>query len=159
MSVFDLALPWWQMVLRAVVVYVVLLVMVRVSGKRSVGQFTPFDMILLILLGNAVQNSLIGADVSLAGGLLLAGTLIALNYLVGSLAARFPRFHALVEGRPVQVITDGEVDHARLRREQFSDADIAEALRRNGVASRGQVRHAWIENDGTITMVMRRSEQ
>ena len=89
----------------------------------------------------------------------LAGTLIALNYLVGSLAARFPRFHALVEGRPVQVITDGEVDHARLRREQFSDADIEEALRRNGVTARGQVRHAWIENDGTITMVLRRSAE
>jgi len=158
MSVFDLALPWWQMVLRALAVYVVLLVMVRLSGKRSVGQFTPFDMILLILLGNAVQNSLIGEDTSPAGGLLLAGPLIALNFFVGTLAARYPRFHDLVEGRPVQVVNDGKIDLARLRSEAVSIADIEEALRRNGLESREQVRHAWIENDGSITIIRRREE-
>lgn len=158
MHLFELAMPWWEFVLRAVVVYVLLLVMVRVSGKRSVGQFTPFDMILLILLGTAVQNSLIGKDISLVGGLLLAGSLIAMNFAVGWVAARSRRFHALVEGRAVQVITDGQLDHERLRRESVSEIDLEEALRRNGLESVSQVRSGWIESDGHITLVEKRRD-
>ena len=115
MDLFDLAMPWWEFVLRALAVYVALLVMVRLSGKRSVGQFTPFDMILLILLGTAVQNSLIGEDVSLVGGLLLAATLIALNHAVGWVTARSRRIHGQLEGRAVNLIEDGELDKERLR--------------------------------------------
>src|SRR5687767_9430765 len=82
-DLFDLAMPWWEFVLRAAIVYVVVLAMVRLSGKRTLGQFTPFDMLLLVLLGNAVQNALLGSDQSVGGGLLLAGTLITLNWLAG----------------------------------------------------------------------------
>jgi uncharacterized membrane protein YcaP (DUF421 family) len=158
MHLFDLAMPWWHFVVRALIVYVVLLTMVRLSGKRSVGQFTPFDMILLILLGNAVQNALLGEDTSVGGGLLLAGTLIAVNYAVGQFAARFPAFHAFVEGRPVKVIEDGHVDVPCLRREAVSAADIDEALRRNGLEHRSQVHVAWLENDGTITIIPRENK-
>ena len=66
-DLFTLAMPWWEFVLRAVVVYIVLLALIRVSGKRSMGQFTPFDMLLVVLLGNAVQNALLGEDHSLLG--------------------------------------------------------------------------------------------
>jgi uncharacterized membrane protein YcaP (DUF421 family) len=155
MPVFNLAMPWWHFVLRALIVYVVLLVMVRLSGKRSVGQFTPFDMILLILLGNAVQNALLGEDTSVGGGLLLAGTLISFNYVVGQLAARFPGFHAFVEGKPVRLIEEGRVDTSRLRQEAVSRADIDEALRRNGLEHCDQVHVAWLENDGSITIIPR----
>ncbi len=119
--------------LRALAVYAALLVMVRLSGKRSVGQFTPFDMILLILLGTAVQNSLIGEDVSLLGGLLLAATLIAMNHAVGWITARSRRVHGLVEGRAVQIIEDGVLDKDKLRDEGVSEMDLAEALRRAGL--------------------------
>ncbi len=158
MELFDLAMPWWHFVIRAIIVYVVLLAMVRVSGKRAVGQFTPFDMILLILLGNAVQNALLGKDTSVGGGLLLAGTLIALNYGVGQLAAHFPAFHAFVEGKPVKVIEDGHVDVPSLRREAVSAADIDEALRRNGLDRREQVHVAWLETDGTITIIPKKEK-
>ena len=153
MDLFDLAMPWWEFVLRAVAVYVALLVMVRLSGKRSVGQFTPFDMILLILLGTAVQNSLIGEDVSLVGGLLLAATLISLNHAVGWVTARSRRIHGLLEGRAVKLIEDGVLDKERLRKEGVSEMDLEEALRRAGMEHVSEVRRGWLETDGHITLI------
>ena len=87
-EMLHLAMPWWLFMLRACVVYFVLLAMIRASGKRTMGQFTPFDMLLVVLLGNAVQNALLGEDTSVAGGLLLAVTLISLNWIVGFVSAR-----------------------------------------------------------------------
>ena len=152
-SLFELGMPWWEFVLRALVVYGALLLLVRLSGKRSVGQFTPFDMVLLILLGNAVQNSLIGRDVSLVGGLLLAATLIALNYVVGWLAARSRRFDRVVEGKPVRIICDGVLDQEMLRSEGVTEGDVMEALRHNGLDDLADVRSGWIEQDGQISIV------
>jgi len=146
-------MPWWEFVLRALVVYAALLVMVRLSGKRSVGQFTPFDMILLILLGTAVQNSLIGKDVSLLGGLLLAGVLIAMNHVVGWVTARSRRIHGLVEGRAVRIIEDGVLDKDQLLREGMSEMDLEEALRRAGLEHVSEVRRGWLETDGHITLI------
>ena len=146
-------MPWWEFILRALVVYVVLLVMLRFSGKRSVGQFTPFDMILLILLGTAVQNSLIGDDISLLGGLLLAGTLIAVNHAVGWVTARSRRMHGLMEGRAVKIIDDGVLDKDRLRKEGVSEMDLDEALRRSGLEHVSEVRRGWLETDGHITLI------
>ncbi len=153
MQLFELAMPWWEFVLRALAVYVALLVMVRLSGKRSVGQFTPFDMILLILLGTAVQNSLIGEDVSLVGGLLLAATLITLNHAVGWVTARSRRIHGLLEGRAVKLIEDGVLDKERLRKEGVSEMDLEEALRRAGMEHVSEVRRGWLETDGHITLI------
>jgi len=90
-GMFDLAMPWWAFVLRACIVYFILLALIRASGKRTMGQFTPFDMLLVVLLGNAVQNALLGQDTSVGGGLLLATTLLALNWLVGLVSARSAR--------------------------------------------------------------------
>lgn len=153
MNVFGLAMPWWEFILRAVAVYVGLLVMVRMTGKRAVGQYTPFDMILLILLGNAVQNSLIGDDVSLLGGLILAATLIVMNYVLGWLAARNRWVHRLVEGKAVKVAENGRVDYRRLRKEAVSHADFEEAVRRAGLSSQADIADAWIETDGSITII------
>jgi uncharacterized membrane protein YcaP (DUF421 family) len=155
-DLFQLAMPWWEFLLRALAVYFVLLLLVRLSGKRSVGQFTPFDMVLLILLGNAVQNSLIGSDVSLLGGLLLAAMLIALNYAVGWLAARSKRFDRFVEGKPVQIIANGQLDRDALVREGVTEGDVMEALRHNGLDDLADVRSGWIEQDGEITIVPER---
>ena len=155
-GLFELSMPWWEFVLRAVVVYVVLLALVRLTGKRAVAQTTPFDMILLVLLGTAVQNSLIGEDVSLVGGLILAATLIALNHAVGWITARWRRMHSVVEGDPVLVARDGEVLHRVLRRENVSPADFDEAMRRNGITEHDEIECAWLESDGTVTLRKRR---
>jgi uncharacterized membrane protein YcaP (DUF421 family) len=148
-------LPVAELILRASAVYLTLLLMVRVTGKRSVGQFTPFDMITLVLLGTAVQNSLIGDDLSLGGGLVLAATLIALNYGVGWLTTRSRRLHALVEGEQVLLACKGKIFEARLRRECVSRADFELAMRRRGMLHESQIGCAWLEIDGRITVLPR----
>lgn len=150
---FDLAMPWWEFVLRAVIVYVVILVLVRMSGKRTVGQFTPFDMILLVLLGTAVQNSLIGEDVSLLGGLILAATLIGLNYLVGFVTSRSRRADRLIEGAPVVLARDGKLFERVLKKELVSAADFDEAMRQSGCGELEKVKLALLETNGQITII------
>jgi uncharacterized membrane protein YcaP (DUF421 family) len=151
-EMFELAMPWWEFVLRASIVYFILLVMIRVSGKRTMGQFTPFDMLLVVLLGNAVQNALLGKDTSVGGGLLLAATLIALNWIVGLVSARSPRVEAIIEGSPVLLARDGKVYRDVLRRELISRADFDKALREAGCTEVDEIRSAVLETNGHITI-------
>lgn len=152
-DMFALAMPWWEFILRAVVVYVVVLTMVRVAGKRALGQFTPFDMLLLILLGNAVQNALLGQDTSLGGGLILAATLIVLNYFVGWVTTRSPAVERVIDGEPVVLARHGQVLHRVLQRELVSKADFARAMRDAGCENIDEVDLALLEINGHITFL------
>lgn len=154
-DLFELAIPWWEFVLRAVVVYAVLLAMLRLSGKRTAGQFTPFDLLVIVLLGTAVQNSLISDDVSLLGGLILAATLVTCNWLVGFVTARSTRLDRVVEGSPVMLARDGELFEGVVRRQNISRSDVEEALRDNGLADLSEAALVTLEVDGTITVVPR----
>src|SRR2546426_7234501 len=104
---WNIAVPWWELVARGVVVYVFLLVLLRISGKRQVGQLAPFDLVLLLVLSNAVQNSMNAGDNSLVGGLVSATTLVGLNLLVGLATYRSKRLEAIIEGRPQVLVHDG----------------------------------------------------
>lgn len=157
-DLFELSMPWWEFVLRAAVVYVVLLTLVRLSGKRTMGQFTPFDMLLVVLLGTAVQNSLIGEDTSLGGGLLLAAVLIFFNWIVAFVTSRSQRAERLVEGVPVVLARDGQLFRSVLKREMVSCDDFDEALRCNGEMTLADVRIALLETNGTISVVKRDSD-
>ena len=152
-DLFELSMPWWEFVLRAVAVYVVLLALIRLSGKRTMGQFTPFDMLLIVLLGTAVQNSLIGEDVSLLGGLLLAAVLIALNWCVALVTSRSARAERLIEGVPVVIARNGKLFERVLRRELISTDDFEEALRMNNVEDVSEVEIALLETNGSISVV------
>jgi uncharacterized membrane protein YcaP (DUF421 family) len=121
--------PWWHFVLRACAIYALVMVLVRVSGKRAVGQFTPFDLVLLILIGNAVQNGINGGDNSLTGAAIMATTLIALNYAVAYVTSRNRKVEKFVEGVPVLLARDGQLFEAVLRRELVSREDFREASR------------------------------
>jgi uncharacterized membrane protein YcaP (DUF421 family) len=154
-ELFDLSLPWWQFVLRAVVVYLGVMVLVRVSGKRAVGQFTPFDLVLLILIGNAVQNGMNGGDNSLTGALILAVCLIALNYAVAWLTARHPRVRRFVEGNPVELARDGRIFHDVLKRELVSKSDFREAMREVGCDEVEHIKLAMLETNGRISILAR----
>ena len=154
-ELFTLTLPWWQFVLRAVAVYVLVIVLIRVSGKRAVGQFTPFDLVLLILIGNAVQNGMNGGDNSLTGALILAVSLIVLNYAVAQVTARYSSVRKIVEGVPVLIARNGVVFHHVLRREHVSHADFKEALRQVEHGQVSRIHYAVLETNGKITFVMR----
>ncbi|KRA54096.1 hypothetical protein ASD77_05575 [Pseudoxanthomonas sp. Root65] len=155
-SLFELGMPWWEFVLRAVAVYVVVLVMVRLSGKRTVGQFTPFDLLVVVLLGTAVQNSLIGEDTSLLGGLILAATLLGLNWGVGKLSSRSRRFDEVVEGKPVILVRHGHLFRDELARQSLSEHDFAIARRSAGYATLGEIALAVLESSGEITFIRRK---
>ncbi len=153
-DVLSLSAPWWQFVLRAVAIYLLVMLLVRVSGKRAVGQFTPFDLVLLILIGNAVQNGLNGGDNSLTGAALLAVCLIALNYGVAFVAARSPRARRWIEGEPVVLARDGKVFRDVLRRELVSNADFLEAMREAGCSEIERIRVATLETNGRISLLL-----
>src|SRR5437764_9241475 len=101
---WNIAVPWWELVVRSTVVYVALLVLLRVTGKRQVGQLAPFDLVLLLVLSNSVQNAMNGGDNSLVGGILSAVVLIGLNSCIGYITYRSKKMEELIEGRPQVLI-------------------------------------------------------
>src|SRR3974390_1942242 len=106
---WNVAVPLWELVVRAIVVYAFMLILLRITGKRQVGQLAPFDLVLLLVLSNAVQNSMNGGDNSLVGGLLSALTLVLLNLLVGLLTYKNKKLEGLIEGRPQVLIHNGRL--------------------------------------------------
>jgi uncharacterized membrane protein YcaP (DUF421 family) len=146
-------------VVRAVVVYVFLLVLLRITGKRQVGQLAPFDLVLLLVLSNAVQNSMNAGDNSLTGGLVSAATLVGLNFLVGYITHRSKKLEALVEGRPEVLIHNGKVFERVMARVQLTHHELMAAIRQNGCACIDDVHLAVIENNGAISVVSRQPSQ
>ena len=151
----NLAVPWWELILRSAIVYAALLLILRVTGKRQVGQLAPFDLVLLLVLSNAVQNSMNGGDNSLIGGLISACTLIALNYAVGEAAFRSKRLEAIIEGRPVIVVHNGRVFEDVLAHVQLTHHELLSALRQSGCACIDDVQSAILENNGAISVIRR----
>ena len=155
-ELFDLKIPWWEIVLRASVVYFVLLALLRLSGKRTVGQFTPFDLLVLVLLGDAVQGSMIAGDQSLQGGLILTATLLGWNRVVGYVTARSEPVAKVVEGKADILARNGEVFHEAMKSADLTLDDLEEAMRDHSVPSINKIRLAVLEKDGTITVLPRK---
>jgi uncharacterized membrane protein YcaP (DUF421 family) len=153
---FDMDLPWWEFIVRGVAVYAVLLVMVRVSGRRTIGQFTPFDLLVVLLLSEAVSNSLSGGDDSLAGGLIIAATLILLNMLVALLSSRSRRLSAVFDGTPVLLGRDGQFFDKVVKGCRIAEADLEQALRQAD-CPRHDMQCAFLEADGEITIQKKKS--
>jgi len=153
---FDMQLPWWEFVVRAGVVYLALLAMVRLTGKRTVGQFTPFDLVVVLLLSEAVSGSIAGQDESLTGGLIAAATLLLLNVLIAYASSRSKRFDTLVEGNPVLVGRDGVIYEDVLKRQRVTRADFDKALREADCELR-DMRLAILEADGIINIMKKPS--
>jgi uncharacterized membrane protein YcaP (DUF421 family) len=148
----NMSLNWWDFVIRAVVVYAFVLLFLRLTGKRQMGQLAPFDLVLLLLISNTVQNSMNGGDNSLVGGLVSAATLLMLNFFIGKLTYRNKALAGLVEGRPEVIIHDGHVYANVLKSEKISYADLESALRQAGCNTVKEVHFAILENNGNITV-------
>jgi uncharacterized membrane protein YcaP (DUF421 family) len=140
-----------EIVLRTAVVYLVVLLGVRLSGKREVGQMTPFDLVLLLLLSNSVQNAMTGPDTSVAGGVAAAVTLLLLNFGVGGVAGTNRRFRKLVEGQPSLLVHDGKIITDHMKKEHVSMDELQRALREHGISSCNDVALAVLEVDGAIS--------
>jgi uncharacterized membrane protein YcaP (DUF421 family) len=142
-----------EIALRTGVIYLLVLVGIRISGKREVGQMTPFDLTLLLLLSNSVQNAMTGPDTSLAGGAVAASTLLLLNYLVGEVSGVNRRFRKYVQGEPSLLVHDGRVIQAHMAREHVSMDELQRALREHGVATCQEAALAVLEVDGSISVL------
>lgn len=148
-SVADLV----DLVLRAVIVYVVLLVGIRLTGKREVGQMTPFDLVLLLLISNAVQNAMIGPYNALTAGLVAAVTLLVVNRATSLLVFKSRKWRRRIEGSATLLIFDGEVNAEGLRREGIPVEALRAALREHGIEKISQVHMATLEVDGNISVI------
>jgi uncharacterized membrane protein YcaP (DUF421 family) len=138
-------------VLRTAVIYIVVLLGVRLSGKREVGQMTPFDLTLLLLLSNSVQNAMTGSDTSLSGGVIAAATLLILNYFIAEVSGGNRRFRKLVQGQPSLLIHDGQVITPHMAKEHVSMDELERSLREHGISSYHDVALAVLEVDGSIS--------
>ena len=140
-----------QIVLRTGVIYLLVLMGVRLSGKREVGQMTPFDLTLLLLLSNSVQNAMTGPDTSLMGGAVAAGTLPILNYLIAEVSGANRRFRRVIQGQPTLLVHDGKTIESHMAKEHVSMDELQRALREHGINSTDQVALAVLEVDGAIS--------
>ena len=140
-----------DIVVRTGVIYLLVLIGVRLSGKREVGQMTPFDLTLLLLLSNSVQNAMTGPDTSLMGGAIAACTLLMLNYLLAEMSGANRRFRKLVQGQPSLLVHDGKVIETHMAKEHVSMDELHRALREHGINSVDQVALSVLEVDGSIS--------
>lgn len=149
----HLGTPAWGIVVRSLVVYVALFAGLRLMGKRELGQMTVFDLVVILLIANAVQNAMVGPDTSLPGGLIAAAVLLVANRLVAMLRLRSEFWGRLLEGTPTVLVHDGQYLDANLRKEAIDRDEIDTAIREHGMDSVAAVKLAVLEIDGTISIV------
>ena len=149
---------WWHFILRAAVVYFMVLIFIRFSGKRQVGQMTPFDLVLFLLISNAVQNSMNGGDNSITAGAILAATLILTSGAVGWATRRNRKLEKLIDGEAEILIHNGKLRPHALERAGLTQHDLLAALREADCAAIHDVHTAILETNGRITVLTRKGQ-
>jgi uncharacterized membrane protein YcaP (DUF421 family) len=151
--VFSMATDWFEIVIRSALVYGGVVFGLRLMGKRELGQMTVFDLVVVLLIANAVQNAMTGPDFSVQGGLIAAAVLLVLNRGLASLRLHSTLWGRLLEGMPTVLVQDGQFLEPRLRKEGLERAQIEMAIREHGIDSVKDVRLAVLETDGSISVV------
>jgi len=146
-------IPVWEKIFRSIIIYLFILLAFRFTGKRQVGQLTPFDLVLLLIISNVVQNAVIGNDNSLGGGLIGAVTILALNWGVVEISYRFKFFRRVMESTPTVLIHNGKLLTDNLRKERITLEELQAAIRKSGLAEVDQVRFAVLEENGQISVI------
>ncbi len=149
----NMSIPWWEFIVRAFLVFFFLLVSLRISGNRQIGQLAPFDLVLLLVLSNAVQNSMNGGDNSLVGGLISALTLIVLNHTLAFISTRNKTAEKFIEGQPLILIHNGKAFDKLLHQENISHQDLERAVRQAGLDRFSEVKLAILETNGAISII------
>jgi uncharacterized membrane protein YcaP (DUF421 family) len=149
----TLSVPWWELVLRALIIYIAFFIGLRVFGKREIGQFTVFDLVLILLIANALQPAMTGPDVSVTGGVILIVTLLVINRVLALIRNRFPVLDSLINPEPTVIARDGQWVKDSFQKEDLSLEDAEMALREHGVEKIEEVRLAVLEEDGSISVV------
>jgi uncharacterized membrane protein YcaP (DUF421 family) len=151
--VFDNSVSLLEIFARTAIVYAAILVGLRLGGKREIGQMTAFDLVVILLIANAVQNAMVGSDVSVTGGLVAAAVLLLLNYGLGFARERLPFLRRAVQGEPTLLVNHGKFVEKNLRREEIDEDLVMMAIREHGVGEIKDVEMAVLETDGSISIV------
>jgi uncharacterized membrane protein YcaP (DUF421 family) len=158
-DLFHLGIPLIEKIVRTIGVYAGIAVLLRLGGKRDLAQLNSFDLVVMLLLSNVVQNALIGNDDSLAGGLLGAVVLVAMNGAVVRAVARSARLSRWFEGSETVLVHDGRIDEAALRREGLRRADIEAAVRRQSASRLDEVAEATLAAGGAVVVRLRPEDE
>jgi len=153
----ELSMPWWQFVVRGIAVYLALLCMMRLSGKRSFGEMSAFDLIVLMLVGGTLRTSIIGSDHSFLGGLIAVASILVADRALGWICSRSARVNRIVEGHPSVLVSNGSRVAGALRRCNLPEAAFERALRAHGLENETAVITARLEPNGKITVIKRHS--
>ncbi len=140
-------------VFRSVVVYLSILIALRIFGKKELSQLSVIDLVFILLISNSVQNAMVGPDNSLIGGLIAAGALFMVNFILKQISYRNKRFSTFLQGSPVILIHEGKIIEENLRKEKITTAELDLAIREHGVASVQNVNLAILETDGNISIL------
>src|SRR6266576_215308 len=152
-QVFGLTTPWWEIILRTAVVYVVVLVLLRAAGMRELGQMSPVDLVVILVIANAVQNAMTGGDNSLIGGIIAAATLVAVNTAFSRVGHRVPYLQHLFESEPTPLVKGGKLIKRNLERENVEEDELMMAAREHGIEDIAGVDSAYLERDGSISII------
>ena len=153
MNLFIPEIALSEKVIRSAVIYLFLLIVIRLVGKREVGQLSPFDLIVLLIISNVVQDAVIGRDASLGGAMVGVLTILILNYLLVEMTFRYKRARKLLEATPTLLVHNGKIMDQNLKRERITHEELLSALRQNGLVEPSQARFAVLEENGHISVV------
>jgi uncharacterized membrane protein YcaP (DUF421 family) len=152
-DVIGIHAPFLEIAYRSAIVYVAIVAGMRITGTRQLGQMTPFDLVLILLIANAVQNAMVGSDVTVLGGVVAAATLLVMNRALAFATERVPLLRRAIEGEPVLLLNDGKLIERHIRRAGLSDDLVLQSIREHGFANASDVKMAVLEIDGTISIV------
>lgn len=152
-DMFIAGVPLLERVFRSIIVYVFAVAALRLAGKRELGQFSTLDLVVLLFFSNILQNSVIGNDNSITGGVVGAATFLGINWLVVKAIYRFDRVKMIVEGSETYLMQDGVIDWSKLRREGVDEEDLVEAAHKQGIMNLDELQTVVLEPDGSLTVI------
>src|SRR3982751_2863453 len=152
-QLWDVSFPWWHLLIRSTVVYLSILMLLRIGGKRQVGQLNVAQFAALLLISNAVQNSMNGGDNSITGGLISAAVLLLLSYFFSFLTYHSKDWENFIQGSPTLLIHHGRLIHSNLRQELMSIRELRVLLRKQGIHDLAEIEEAVLESDGFISVI------
>lgn len=155
---WSLIHPWWEYIFRAVVVYAYVFALLRIVGKKQVGELGPFDLVLLLILSEAVSTALTGGDNSLTAGLISVTTFVVMNYLVDYTTFKSKKIEKVLDGQALVIIKEGKINEQVRQKEKVTYEEIRSAMREHGVSQLSEVKFAMLETNGQISIIENNKE-
>lgn len=150
---WDLDTPWYELFARGTAIFFFMFIVMKIWGKKHLGEMSSFDFILLLFISEAVQNSLVDDDKSIPGGMIVIATFLFWNSLLNKLTFRFRTLEKLLDGTPRVLVKNGKIDPVALKKEQITEQELFEAMRNEGVDELKKVKQATIETNGHLSVV------